>query len=107
MQRLARARRPVEVEVSILYEADRLCNLSRLVVYWHVPLFQSSTRQTDFATNKAVRESVFYSRFQSSTRQTDFATAPVRKRLPIGGLEAIFAHEGSMHQYERKEFAAR
>ncbi len=87
------------VAVSILYEADRLCNLglcngSRRPTSGFNPLrgrqtlqpgscrcaprrlrwFQSSTRQTDFATGEPWGRRPSPRRFQSSTRQTDFAT---------------------------------
>ena len=94
------------ISVSILYEADRLCNPpphSRQRGYTRSfnplrgrqtlqltrapdantgsELFQSSTRQTDFATWRRVRHGVCSNLlFQSSTRQTDFATrAPGRR----------------------------
>ena len=45
-----RARGDVLRRVSILYEADRLCNSWACPSPWSGPTFQSSTRQTDFAT---------------------------------------------------------
>ncbi len=85
--------------VSILYEADRLCNSSPEpsspppgccfnplrgrqtlqpapphVVSPHLRGFQSSTRQTDFATTSVTSRLGSIRWFQSSTRQTDFAT---------------------------------
>ena len=84
--------------VSILYEADRLCNFGGLRFLTTITRFQSSTRQTDFATLApagyrylARVVSILYeadrlcnasrapmalgvTMFQSSTRQTDFAT---------------------------------
>ena len=42
---------------------------------WDI-LFQSSTRQTDFATTTPPTSMMRSAQFQSSTRQTDFATGP-------------------------------
>ena len=117
-----RIRSVPEFTVSILYEADRLCNCGRCGAIWRTvegfnplrgrqtlqhswtsmtsppggcfnPLrgrqtlqpylvfrlwqfheFQSSTRQTDFATPPSYSDSIGSTMFQSSTRQTDFAT---------------------------------
>ena len=87
------------LQVSILYEADRLCNLDEPgLSNMENTQFQSSTRQTDFATplldpgqHCEAHVSILYEAdrlcnrlahygtesypmFQSSTRQTDFAT---------------------------------
>ena len=66
----------VDYNVSILYEADGVCNRIRL----------------------CCSASLSTTQFQSSTRLTGFATAPSRKRLQAGGLEAIFARGGIMRQ---------
>ncbi len=65
---------PVQIVVSILYEADRLCNMVNLELSEKEARFQSSTRQTDFATSSWARLPGLQLMFQSSTRQTDFAT---------------------------------
>ncbi len=84
LQLVDEARACVRGLVSILYEADRLCNITIL----HTPLpgvsvFQSSTRQTDFATASGQVRPSTPTAFQSSTRQTDFATAAsARTALP-------------------------
>ncbi len=61
--------------VSILYEADRLCNEGPTRRPGQPAVFQSSTRQTDFATSLGSARFAHSLRFQSSTRQTDFATS--------------------------------
>ena len=108
----------VGFQVSILYEADRLCNRSRETLtstgigsfnplrgrqtlqpireFFSLPGgslgFQSSTRQTDFATESglAFRMTLTY-QFQSSTRQTDFATAARRSaRTSSHGVSILY-----------------
>ena len=73
--------------VSILYEADRLCNSTAMSSPWRAFSFQSSTRQTDFATRSTGSLPTGVAAFQSSTRQTDFATAVAE----VGGhvLQAV------------------
>ena len=70
------ARHPGQVvQVSILYEADRLCNRTcGFSGFSRFTTFQSSTRQTDFATQPLTAWGRSKRTFQSSTRQTDFAT---------------------------------
>ncbi len=75
--------------VSILYEADRLCNPAIARAAWRLrPSFQSSTRQTDFATLPSA-PSLGRGMFQSSTRQTDFATGgEVHGQGSVGGFQS-------------------
>ncbi len=99
-------------QVSILYEADRLCNSWGLrgptppalsfnplrgrqtlqpprAAWGHrgCRAFQSSTRQTDFATKVARAWRAASVLFQSSTRQTDFATR--RRARPPGPHQRV------------------
>ena len=106
--------------VSILYEADRLCNGRQRVNVALMFPFQSSTRQTDFATRRGVDRrhhlpavSILYEAdrlcnagwsrispvswsFQSSTRQADFATIIFEDRPPLTKDVSILYEAGRL-----------